>query len=54
MQLVESVRPSVYALLLEPFDQISGAAVDVRGLALPSAAKSKEETLSVQGCLCIE
>ncbi len=29
--------------------------VDIRGLALPSAAKSKEESLSVQGvCLCVE
>ncbi len=31
------------------------AAVDSRGLALPSAAKSKEESLSVRGvCLCVE
>ncbi len=31
------------------------AAVDIRGSALPSAAKSKEESLSVQGvCLCVE
>ncbi len=30
------------------------AAVDIRGSALPSAAKSKEESLSVQGvCLCV-
>ncbi len=31
------------------------AAVDIRGSALPSAEKSKEESLSVQGvCRCVE
>ena len=31
------------------------AAVDIRGSALLSAAKSKEKSLSVQGvCLCVE
>ncbi len=31
------------------------AAVDIRGSALPSAIKSKEESLSVEGvCLCVE
>ena len=30
-------------------------AVDIRGSALPSAAKGKEESLSAQGvCLCVE
>ncbi len=30
-------------------------AVDIRGSALPSAAKDKEESLSVRGvCLCVE
>ncbi len=32
--------------------QQRAAAVDIRSLALPSAAKSKEELLSVQG-LCV-
>ncbi len=31
------------------------AAVNIRGSALPSATKSKEESLSVQGvCLCVK
>ena len=31
------------------------AVVDIRGSALPSATKSKEESLSVEGvCLCVE
>ncbi len=30
-------------------------AINIRGLALPSAAKSKEESLSIRGvCLCVE
>ena len=33
----------------------SHAAVDIRGSALPIAAKSKEESLSVEGvCLCVK
>ena len=32
-----------------------GAVVDIRGSALPSAAKSEEDSLLVQGvCLCVE
>ena len=32
-----------------------GPAIDIKGLALPGAAKSKEESLLVQGvCLCVE
>ncbi len=43
-----SVRPSVRPPVLR-------AAVDNRGSALPGAAKSEEESLSVQGvCLCVE
>ncbi len=46
--LVASVRPSVRP-------SASALTADIRGSALPSAAKSKEESLSVQGvCLCVE
>ncbi len=44
MYLVASVRLSVRR-----------SPLDIRGSALPSAAKSKEESLSVRGvCLCVE
>ncbi len=55
MYLVVSVWSSVCSSVRLSISASITASVDIRGLALLSVAKSKEESLSVQVvCLCVE
>ncbi len=55
MYLVASVRPSVCPSVRPSALSQLNRLTYIRGSALPSATKSKEESLSVEGvCLCVE